>query len=167
MRWSRATALLYYPGEDKRRKFICMAKKNQPRRSGWAYTKWYPHKNHPAFWRKKGRAKDDIEYLTITHSSKITFDDGVSVEGLPLSDSISPKEREENKGLPKGQKRNSYVVPYVYEGKRSSLGTKTNEFSFLPEDYQTIQRRFSELPRKKVPQTGGQRKGKQKKKPPK
>ena len=50
-----------------------MAKKNIRKRStGWAHTKKYPHKNHPAYFRKTGQ--DDIEYVTFTHSEKVDFD---------------------------------------------------------------------------------------------
>ena len=47
-----------------------MPKKNNRNRknTGWARTKEYPHKKHPATYRRKSTGSDDIEYITFTHS---------------------------------------------------------------------------------------------------
>ena len=69
--------------------------------------------------------------------------------------------------IPGEKKKRTYVFPMVYDGKRSSLGRKTSEFSFLPQDFETVKQYFVSLPREAVPRTGGKGKIKQKKKPPK
>jgi len=49
-----------------------------------------------------------------------------------------------NKNIKKDENgRNSYVVPRVYEGKRSSLGKGTNEFKLDKSDYSLINSVFS------------------------
>ena len=145
----------------------CKGGKAPARNYGWALTKHYPHKRHPAFWRRKGKSKDDIEYLTFTHSSKVELDDEGVVETLPLTDNISPAERKKNATLPAEERRISYVMPFVYDGERSALGEKTEDFSFVPEDYKLVQEHFNTLPRKTVPKTGGKGNNRQKNKPPK
>lgn len=136
-------------------------------RSGWAHTKWYPNKNHPAFWRRIGKSKDDIEYLTFTHASAVDLVDEKNVITIPLPNNISPDERKENAALPIEERSISHVVPYRYVGKRSALGKKTSEYSFASEDYVLMTGYFGTFPTKNVPLTGGKGKFRQKNKPPK
>lgn len=122
-----------------------MAKKgNRRSKSGWAYTKKYPHENHPARFRKI--TSDDIDYLTFTHSDKIDLPDGRSVQTIPLHGNIKQSEQGKSK---------SYVYPKVFRGKRSALGAKTTEFNLSPTDKQTVDKLFDTLPSENVPITGG------------
>lgn len=56
-----------------------MPKKNNRNRrnTGWARTKEYPHKKHPATYRRKSTGSDDIEYITFTHSPEVDFGEKV------------------------------------------------------------------------------------------
>ena len=76
-----------------------MSKKNNRNRknSGWARTKEYPHKKHPATYRRKGSGSDDIEYITFTHSSEVDFGERGKVRTVPMLDNISPAERKKIK----------------------------------------------------------------------
>ena len=47
--------------------------KKRVKKDGWAITKWKHHKNHPAYYRKKGTNK--IEYVTFTSSKVVDFGD--------------------------------------------------------------------------------------------
>ena len=118
-----------------------MAKKKQRKRGGWAYTKYYPHKNHPARYRYTKNNNDDIEYITFTHSDKVTLTDKngktVTVDTVPLNDNISPDERKKNPNS------NSYAFPYLYEGKRSALGEETKEYKFTERDKSWVDFLFS------------------------
>lgn len=144
-----------------------MAKKknNRKRSTGWARTKDYPHKKHPANYKRTG--KDDIEYITFTHSDEVDLGDK-KVRTIPLSDNISPAEREKNKRENKkyGENR-SYAYPKVFVGKRSALGKETDEFSPVDFDKKRIDKMFEVFPRENVPETGGKTKYRQnqKKKP--
>ena len=129
-----------------------MAKKNRARKSsGFAFTKKYPHENHPANYNRIGN--DDIEYLTFTHSEKVDLPNGKKVKTIPLKSNISPSER---------GKRKSHVFPKVFQGKRSALGKDTKEFSLPPEDKDTISRLFRDLPKERVRYTGSKFKDKKK-----
>lgn len=136
------------------------ARVGRGRNTGWAHTKDYPHKRHPAFFKKKSRSSRDVEYLTFTHSNTVELK-GENVETMPLDDNISPKERKENqeKGLKAGENR-SYVYPRVFEGKRDSLGKGAGkgEFDPIPEDMEKINQFFEKFPHEKVQTTGGKRK---------
>lgn len=134
-----------------------MVKKNNRRRKagGWAKTKKYPHKRHPAnYVRKVG---DKIEYITFTHSPEVHLSNGAVAQTVPMSDSVSKKEREENirKGLKRGENR-SYAYPVVFEGKRSALDKEIeNEFEPTPFDRARIETMFKIFPRVNVVSTGG------------
>ncbi len=136
-------------------------KKNRKRLTGWAWTKKYPHENHPATYHRKG--SNEIEYITFTHSKEVDFGKKGKVHTIPLSDNISPLEREKNKrhGKMHGENR-SYVYPKVYDGKRSALGKETDEFNPVDSDKEYIKKMFEVFPREQVPLTGG--KGKYRKK---
>lgn len=118
--------------------------KNRRGNSGWAFTKKYPHRNHPAKFNKEG--KDDIKYLTFTHSSEVTLPDGTKVTTIPLTSNINKNERGDAK---------SYVFPKVYKGKRSALGKGTNDFSLTSIDKKLVDKLFDELPVENVSKTGG------------
>ncbi len=139
-------------------------KKNNRKRktSGWAYTKNYPHKKHPANYKYTNTYSDDIEYLTFTHSSEVDLDNE-KISTIPLSDNISPSERLKNKRT-NNKKNISYVYPNVFIGKRSSLHKETNEFDPVESDKNLIATLFNTLPKKYVPITGGNGKFKKNKK---
>lgn len=122
-----------------------MAKKNNRKRStGWAKTKWYPHKKHPAFYKREGQ--DDIEYVTFTHSKKVTFPSGESIDTVDLDYNIDYSN--------KGDHRYSHVVPRVYKGKRSALGKDTNEYRLEKSDRDKVDKIFTTGKRYPVPHTG-------------
>ncbi len=139
--------------------------KNRKRSTGWARTKEYPHKKHPATYRRKDG--DEIEYITFTHSAEVDFGKEGKVQTVPLLDNISPSERKKNKveGKKFGENR-SYAYPKVFDGKRSALGAETDEFDPVEFDKKRIGKMFEVFPHERVPTTGG--KGQyRKKKPPK
>lgn len=143
------------------------AKKRRSRKNaGWARTKEYPHKKHPATYRRKSSGSDEIEYITFTHSPEVDFGEKGKIRTVPMLDNISPAERKKNRaeGKKPGENR-SYAYPKVYEGKRSALGKETDEFDPVDFDKKRIGKMFETFPREKVPVTGGKSKYKQKKTP--
>ena len=58
---------------------------------GWAKTKFFPHKRHPARYKRVG--KDEVEYLTFTHSPKVDLGEGKEVDTIPLTSNVSEEER--------------------------------------------------------------------------
>ena len=141
-------------------------KKNRRRSTGWARTKEYPHKKHPATYRRKNG--DEIEYITFTHSDEVDFGEKGKVRVVPLMDNISPTERKKNKaqGLKRGQNR-SYAYPKVFVGNRSALGAETDEFDPVDFDKKRIGKMFEVFPRESVPLTGGKGQCRKKKTPKK
>lgn len=137
-----------------------MAKKNNRKRStGWAHTKQFPHKRHPAFFRKTGQ--DDIEYVTFTHSEKVDFDKDNKVKPIEKHDIV--KTRKLNVNIDKTERKKgkySHVIPRVYEGKRSALGTGTNMYKLAEEDKPIIDTIFKNGKRYRVPYTGSKPKNK-------
>ncbi len=128
-----------------------MAKMNRKkRRTGFAYTKKVPHKNHPAYYRKKENVRDDIEYVTFTHSSNVKFSDKDVVEAEPLKYDIDYKN--------KGDKRYSHVVKRVFDGKRSALGKDTTDYRLDEEDRLIVDEVFKTAPRRRVAYTGSKEK---------
>ncbi len=117
-------------------------KKNRKRLTGWARTKEYPHKKHPATYHRKG--SNEIEYITFTHSKEVDFGKKGKVRTIPLLDNISPLEREKNK---KYGKNRSYAYPRVFIGKRSALGKETDEFNPVDSDKEYIKKMFEVFPR--------------------
>lgn len=136
--------------------------RNRKRSSGWAFTKKFPHLNHPANYSRTGN--DDIEYITFTHSNEVNFDNK-KVRTVPLADNISADERNQNKitGKIRGENR-TYAYPKVYVGKRSALGKETDEFVPVDFDKNRIRKMFKIFPRENVPTTGGKSKYRKKKK---
>lgn len=143
-----------------------MAKKNNRKRStGWARTAFFPHKKHPATYRRKGVGSDDIEYITFTHSAEVDMGNK-KVRTVPMLDNVSPAERQKNKeqGKKFGENR-SYAYPKVFVGKRSALKVESDEFEPVEFDKKRIGKMFEVFPRENVPVTGGKSKYRQKKKP--
>ena len=144
-----------------------MAKKNNRKRkfSGWAHTKSYPHKSHPATYRRKNSKSDDIEYITFTHSPEVDLGNK-KVRTVPLLDNISPDERRRNKAQVKkfGENR-TYAYPKVFVGKRSALHEETYKYEPVVFDKKRIGKMFEVFPRENIPVTGGKGKNRQKKKP--
>ena len=141
-------------------------KPNRKRSTGWARTKDYPHKKHPATYRRKNG--DEVEYITFTHSDEVDLGQHGKVRTVPLLDNISPAERKKNndQGLKHGENR-SYAYPKVYVGKRSALGKETDEFEPVDFDKKRIGKMFEVFPRENVPTTGGGGQYRKKKKPKK
>lgn len=113
-------------------------KKKRIKKDGWAITKRKPHKNHPAYYRKKGSNDNDIEYVTFTHSKKVDFN-GNEVVTIRLNKNINKKENDT---------KYSHVVPIVYDGKRDSLGKKTNDFYLSKDDYDLVMDIFKNASKK-------------------
>lgn len=122
-----------------------MANDRKRKKSGFANTKEYPHKRHPANYRKTG--KDDIEYITFTHHDIVDIN-GKKYVTIPLLDNIDKTIQKKNKG--KKNKEISYAFPKVYVGKRSSLGKEEKKFEFTKDDYVLISKLFNELPKENV-----------------
>ena len=140
-------------------------KNNRKRSTGWARTKEYPHKKHPATYKRKNC--DEIEYITFTHSDEVDLGKKGKIRTVPLLDNISPAERKKNKEQGKKQGENrTYAYPKVFVGKRSALGRESDEFDPVDFDKKRIGKMFDVFPREKVPTTGGKGQHK-KKKPPK
>lgn len=142
-----------------------MANHNRSRnKTGWAKTKSYPHRRHPAnYVRKVG---DKIEYLTFTHSPEVTLPNGAVIQTVPMSDNVSKVEREKAKREGKTRfETRSYAYPVVFVGKRSALHTEiVNEFEPVPFDKARIETMFKVFPRVSVKYTGN---GNRNKKAPK
>ncbi len=110
------------------------------KKSGFARTKTYPHKRHPANYRKKDN--DLIEYVTFTHSDEVLIGNQ-KIKTKSLSKNID--KRKQGEGVSK-------VLPIVFEGKRSSLG-KEEKLYLSKEDFLIVEEIFKSSPHKKVPIT--------------
>lgn len=120
------------------------------KKTGFADTKKVPHERHPAHYRKIG--KDDIEYITTTHHNPAKIKDK-EIETKPLKKNFNPKD-----------KKQAYVVPIVFEGKRSALGEEKTNYRVSDEDKSLINEIFKKSPRQKVSKTSNSKKGAKKKK---
>lgn len=130
-------------------------KRNRSRNtSGFAETKEYPHKKHPAKFKKK-RGSDKVEYITFTHSEEVEIDNVVIIT-KPLTSNINPKER--GTLNEKGEPNISYAYPKVYVGKRSALGKGTDKYSLVEADSKIVEELFATLPREEVPKTSNSKK---------
>ena len=128
-----------------------MAKKRRAaKKTGWARTKRYPLKRHPAYYKRQG--KDDIQFVTFTHSDEVKFDNGERERTMKLNVNIN-----RNK---KGEKDFSHVVPRVYEGKRSALGEEVDEYRLSKEDYDKVDSVFKTGKVYPVPYTSNSKKKK-------
>lgn len=137
-----------------------MAKINNRKRStGWAHTKKFPHKRHPAFFRKTGQ--DDVEYVTFTHAKKVDFDKDNKKKPPEKHDVVKTRRLKVN--IDKTEKNKgeySHVIPRVYEGKRSALGAGTNKYKLSEKDKPIVDDIFKNGKRYKVPYTGSKPKNK-------
>lgn len=111
------------------------------KKSGFARTKNYPHKRHPATYNRIGN--DEIEYITFTHHNPARINDK-TYNTLPLSTNIDVSERGKSK---------SYAFPKVFVGKRSALGKEDKKF---------VDSLFKTLPKEKVPYSTNSKKKKRK-----
>lgn len=119
-----------------------MAKKNRPRKkSGFADTKEYPHRDHPANYRRL--SQDNIEYVTFTHHPKVKIKD-LEFDTIPLTSNIDPVERKNNPDS------KSYVYPRKFVGKRSALGKERTDLSLISSDKKIVDQLFVELPTENV-----------------
>ena len=138
---------------------------------GWAWTKIWPHRNHPAHYRKigdgRGKKRDEIEYMTYTHSPQVDLPDGKRVVTVCMHENVSKEERKKKQqGLLAPEKQRSYAYPKVYHGLRSALSADTDELSFADErDKKRADKLYKLLPRDEVPVTGGKGKYRKKNKP--
>lgn len=133
---------------------------NRKRKSGWAKTKSYPHRRHPAnYVRKVG---DKIEYITFTHASEIKLPNGAVLQSIPMSDNVSKKEREKASREGKSRLENrSYAYPVVFVGQRSALHNEVvGEFKPTPFDKARIETMFKILPRVDIKFTGNNKSNK-------
>lgn len=137
-----------------------MAKKSSRKRStGWAHTKQFPHKRHPAYFRKSGQ--DDVEYVTFTHSEEVDFDKDNKAKPIEKHDVVKTRRLKVNiDKTEKSQGEYSHVIPRVYEGRRSALGSGTNKYKLAEEDKPIVDDVFKNGKRYKVPYTGGKPKNK-------
>ena len=132
-------------------------KNNRGRSTGWARTKKFPHARHPAFYKKKSK-NNEIEYITFTHSDEVDFDSDNENKPIEHHDIVKPRKLSKNISKNKGDKKDSYVVPRVYEGQRSALGQNTDEFGYDNSDKAIIDDVFNNAPRYKVPFTSNSNK---------
>ena len=110
--------------------------KKRYRKNGWAHTKNYPHKRHPAYYRK---VKDNlVEYVTFTHSLFVDLDKNNKnipkeehriIHCIRLNDNINGYNKDNDY---------SYVLFRVFVGNRSGLGKETKEFHLSVVDMKII-----------------------------
>lgn len=113
-----------------------MIRNKRKKKSGFADTKDYPHRRHPANYRRLNN-DDDIEYIVFTHHPEVDLKTK-KVITIPLHENLNPKERINN--------NTSYAYPKRYVGKRSSLGRERNDLSFVNEDKKIVYKLFQTLP---------------------
>lgn len=116
-------------------------KQHSKKKAGFANTKEYPHRKHPARYKKTGQ-DDSIMYLTTTHHEEVLIN-GKVVKTIPLDNNIDPKER----NMPN---KKSYVYPKVYVGKRSHLGKERKDLSLIGNDINKVEELFDTLPKENV-----------------
>lgn len=130
-----------------------MIKTRQRKKSGFADTKEYPHRNHPATYRSVG--DDIVEYVTFTHHDIVKLNDK-EYATIPLTDNIDKRVQGKNKG--KHKKDISYAYSKVFVGKRSALGKENSNYSLTFEDKQLVDCLYKTLPREYVKYTSNSRK---------
>lgn len=132
-----------------------MGKQNRKRKSwGFAETKEYPHKRHPAYYVRNGQ--HEIKYITFTHSPEVDFE-GTKVETIEMPDNISPKERSES------PTKKTYAYPNKFKGTREALGKESNNHDLTPRNREKINVLMDSLPEKEVPYTSNSKKNNKKK----
>ena len=82
------------------------------------------------------------EVSSFSHSKKTTLNDGRTITAEEI-DNINPFER--------GTDKKSHVIAIVYEGKRSSLGKSTYEYSLTKKAKKYIENIFMNSPKEKAP----------------
>jgi hypothetical protein len=127
-------------------------KQRKKRSTGWAKTKRIPHKRHPALFRKK--SGDDIEYITFTHSKIVDFDKDNKKKPLEKHDIVKAEPLNVNIGNDEKGEKLSYVVPRVYDGKRSALGEGTTDYKLDKSDESLIDKIFETGKHYKVEYSG-------------
>ena len=103
-----------------------MSDKRSNRKSGFATTKRYPSKQHPAYYRRL--SSDEVEYTTFTKRDPARID-GEDVPVRMLSNNIDPQKR---------GKEPSNVVDRVFVGKRSSLHKNEPTYRFASKEDKNI-----------------------------
>lgn len=131
-----------------------MQRNKNKKTSGFADTRDYPHKDHPANYRLTGR--DSIEYITFTHWPQVKLKNGKVIDTIPLTSNIDPRERKTDKNII------SYAYPKEFVGKRSALGKKRTDLSLVPKDKEIVDILFLELPTQHVQYSNKNRKKKYK-----
>lgn len=125
----------------------------QRKRSGFADTKEYPHRNHPAVYKNVG--DDIVEYITFTHHDVVEIN-GKKYMTIPLNDNIDKRIQKLNKG--RNKKEISHAYSKVFVGKRSALGKENNNYSLTSEDKQIVDNLYKTLPREYVKYISNSRK---------
>lgn len=119
-----------------------MKKNNRnQKRSDFAWTKWFPHARHPAYFKRKGN--NNIEYVTFTSSSNPIIN-GKNVEFKKLKHNIDPSQE----GI-----SNSHVLNRVYVGNRDALDKRIKGYKISQADKKTIEDIFNTAPKIFVPYT--------------
>ncbi len=116
-------------------------KQHSKKKEGFADTKEYPHRKHPARYRKTSK-DDSIIYLTTTHHDEVEIN-GKIVKTIPLDNNINPSERNQ-------PDKKSYIYPKVYVGKRSHLGKERLDLWLIGDDIKRVDELFDTLPRENV-----------------
>lgn len=114
---------------------------NRQRKTGFARTKRFPHRNHPAFFKKTDN--DNIVYVTFTTRENPNVNNK-PVPAIRLNKNIEPS---------KEGKKFSHVLERVFVGKRSSLKEKMENCKLSNEDRVTIEKIFITAPKINVPHT--------------
>ncbi len=135
--------------EDKKMSSASKQNKRPRKENGFAETKEYPHKKHPAKFKKK-RGSDMVIYITFTHSEEVDMGDK-TIQTIPLNSNINHKERGTKRK--DGKPNISYAYPKVYVGTRSALGKGTDKYSLTEADKALVDELFKLLPQEQVPKT--------------
>lgn len=114
-----------------------MKSNRQRKKNGFANTKSYPHKEHPANYRRL--SNDEIEYITFTHHPEVKIKNRI-YKTIPLNSNINSIERIND------PKSKSYAYPKRFVGKRSALGKERYDLSFIEEDKKKVDKLFIDLP---------------------
>lgn len=110
--------------------------KRHREKTGFADTKRYPHKGHPANYKYQGN--NLIEYITFSHQNPAKIR-GKSIQTIELEHNIDKDDRGK-----------SHIVPIVYLGDRSSLGKENKKYAIHPDDKSKVDIVFENAPREKV-----------------
>ena len=134
--------------------------RNTRKTEGFANAKKYPHKKHPAYYKQLSR--NNIEYVTFTHSPNNVKIDGQEYEVKPLNDSI--KSNNTIKQNKKDKIKRNYVCLVKFVSNRNILGQDNNNYAFSDKDKKMVDNLFKTLPTLHIEFTKNKRKTKNKKK---